>query len=136
MTIVAFASWDPLHDLLALQQRLSRQDPEPSDWAPAVDLYETADRYVIVAEVPGIRQEDIRLEVHDGRVTLAGTRRPRSAGSEQYHRIERGHGSFRRTFQLPQAVDGSAVTADLRDGVLTVTCPKQPEASPHRVHIS
>jgi len=133
---VAFASWDPLHDLLALQQRLSRQDPEPSDWAPAVDLYETADRYVIVAEVPGLRQEDIRLEVHDSRVTLAGTRRPRPAGSEQYHRIERGHGTFRRTFQLPEPVDSTAVTADLHDGVLTVTCPKQPEASPRRVHIS
>ena len=136
MTGVAFASWDPLHDLLALQQRLGRQDPEPSDWAPAVDLYETGDRYVIAVEVPGIRQEDIRLEAHDGRVTIAGVRHPRPAGSGQYHRIERGHGSFRRTFQLPQLIDAPAITADLRDGVLIVTCPKQPEASPRRIHIS
>jgi HSP20 family protein len=136
MTSVAFASWDPLHDLLAIQQRLARQDPEPSDWAPAVDLYETPDRYVIVAEVPGIRQEDIRLEARDGSVTLAGTRHPRPTRSEQYHRIERGHGTFRRTFQLPQPVDATGITADLRDGVLTVTCPKLPEASARRIQIS
>jgi len=133
---VAFASWDPLHDLLAIQQRLSRQEPEPADWTPAVDLYETADRYVIVAEVPGMRQEDIHLEAHDGRLTLAGTRRPRPAGAEQYHRIERGHGSFRRTFPLPHPVDAARITADLRDGVLTVTCPKLPEAAARHIQIS
>jgi HSP20 family protein len=137
MTGVAFASWDPLLDLLAIQHRLNRQDgPGPADWTPAVDLYETVDRYTIVAEVPGMRQDDIHIEAHDGRVALAGTRHPRRGGAGQFHRLERGYGTFRRTFQLPHAVDAARITADLREGVLTVTCPKLPEASARRVRIS
>src|SRR5688572_8018586 len=67
---------------------------------------------------------DLDIRVHDGRVTIAGVRRERPRQCEQYHRVERGHGSFSRTFHLPIAVDGERVTADLRDGVLTITCPK------------
>ena len=73
----------------------------------------------------------------DGRLTLSGVRRERDAACEQYHRVERGHGSFSRTFQLPVPVDAERITADLRDGVLTVTCPKAADggraAHPHHV---
>ena len=62
--------------------------------------------------------------MHEGRLTLSGVRRERDAPCEQYHRVERGHGSFSRTFQPPVPVDAERITADLRDGVLTVTCPK------------
>ena len=62
--------------------------------------------------------------MHDGRLTLAGVRQERSLPTEQFHRVERGRGSFSRTFQLPIAVDAERITADLRDGVLTVMCPK------------
>ena len=132
---MAFARWDPIRDLLAIQQRLDRYAPGPAGWTPPVDLYETPDRYVITAELPGLSRTDIDIQLHDGRLTLAGTRREQVSACEQYHRVERGHGSFRRTFQLPDAIDDAAVTADLRDGVLTVTCPKATDSSRRRIHV-
>ena len=132
---MAFARWDPLRDLLAIQQRLDRFKPG-AGWNPPVDLHETPDSYVVTAEVPGLSRDDIEINMHDGRLTLSGTRRERSAACEQYHRVERGRGSFSRTFQLPIAVDAERIVADLRDGVLTVTCPKSAEAAVRRIHVS
>lgn len=131
---MAFARWDPVGDLLALQRQLDRFSPDTSGWVPPVDLHETADRYVLVAELPGLQPGDARIAVHDGRLTLSGARREGPA-CQQYHRIERGHGAFSRTFQLPLPVDVDAITADLQDGVLTVTVPKIPDA-PRRIRIS
>lgn len=132
---MAFARWDPIRDLLAIQQRLDRYAPGPAGWKPAVDLHETPDSYVISAEVPGMSREDLEIHAHEGRITVSGVRRERTGGCEQYHRIERGHGGFSRTFQLPLPIDADAITADLRDGVLTVRCPKLTEAA-RRIHVS
>ena len=132
---MAFARWDPIRDLLAIQQRLDRFAPGPSGWMPPVDLHETPDHYVITAEVPGLAREDVDIRVHDGNVTLSGTRRERPSACEQYHRIERGHGDFTRTFHLPLPIDGDHIAADLRDGILTVTCPKAAEAAARRIRI-
>jgi HSP20 family protein len=133
---VAFARWDPIRDLLAIQQRLDRFAPGPAGWRPAVDLHETSERYVITAEVPGMSRGDLDIHVHEGRITISGVRRERNAPCEQYHRVERGYGSFSRTFQLPAPVDADRVTADLRDGVLTVTCPKLDDGSARRIQVS
>lgn len=133
---MAFARWDPIRDLLAIQQRLDRFAPAPSGWTPAVDLLETADRYVITAELPGVDRADLDIKVHDGRITISGTRRERLQACEQYHRVERGHGSFSRTFQLPVPVDAGRVAADLRDGLLTVSCPKTTDGTMRRIDIS
>jgi HSP20 family protein len=133
---VAFARWDPLRDLLAIQQRLDRFAPGPAGWQPPVDLYETADAYVLTAEIAGVNREDIDIQTGDGRLTLSGVRQDRPMACEQFHRLERGHGSFQRTFQLPQPIDHSAVTADLKDGVLTVKCPKLPASSTRRIPIT
>jgi len=133
---VAFTRWDPIRDLLAIQQRLDRFAPGPAGWIPAVDLHETPDHYVVTAELPGVKREDLQIHVHDGQLTLSGVRREREAACEQYHRVERGHGSFSRTFQLPAPVDADRIVADLRDGVLTVTCPKTNEATARRIRIS
>src|SRR5262245_46359368 len=62
---MAFARWDPLGDLLAMQQQLDRVSPSPSGWIPPVDLFENADRYVLTAEIPGLRREDVHIQVHD-----------------------------------------------------------------------
>jgi HSP20 family protein len=126
---MAFTRWDPIRDLLAIQQRLDRFKPGPAGWAPPVDLHETPDHYVITAELPGLAREDLEIHVHEGRLTLTGVRRERGETCEQYHRVERGHGSFSRSFQLPMPVDAERITADLRDGVLTVMCPKANGAS-------
>ena len=133
---MAFARWDPIRDLLAIQQRMDRFAPGPAGWTPPVDLHETPDAYVVTAEVPGLASDDIDIQFHDSRLTLTGTRRERPAACEQYHRVERGHGTFSRTFQLPLPVDAERITADLRDGVLTIMCPKGPDTATRRIHIT
>jgi HSP20 family protein len=133
---VAFARWDPIRDLLAIQQRLDRYAPGPEGWTPAVDILETSDQYLLTAEVPGISRDDLDIRVHDGRITISGVRHERTPSCEQYHRVERGHGSFSRTFHLPVPVDGDRVTADLREGVLTVSCPKVGDGAARRIQVS
>ena len=132
---MAFARWDPIRDLLAIQQRLDRYAPGPAGWKPAVDLHETQEHYVIVAEVPGMRRDDLEIHLHEGRITISGVRQERTGPCEQYHRMERGHGSFSRTFQLPLPIDAGSISAELRDGVLTVKCPKIAESS-RRIQVS
>jgi len=122
---VAFSRWDPLQDLLALHERINRLSTmDAPGWMPPVDLYEAADRYVITAELPGLSREDVQIHVQDGKLFLRGQRPAGAAACEQYHRVERGHGQFSRTFALPQAVNVEAIDADLRDGILTVSIPK------------
>ena len=133
---MAFARWDPIRDLLAIQQRLDRFAPGPAGWTPPVDLHETADAYVLTAEIPGLTRDDLDIQFHDTRLTLSGVRRDRRSESDEYHRIERGHGSFSRTFQLPLPVDADRITADLRDGVLTVICPKSADAAGRRIRVT
>jgi HSP20 family protein len=132
---MAFVRWDPLRDFLDIQQRMNRIAPGPTGWTPPVDILETPESYVVLAELPGLGQDDVQLQVRDGRLTITGVRRERESACEQFHRIERGHGSFSRTFQLPVPVDADRITADLRDGVLTVTCPKTTDGPSRRIHI-
>ena len=132
---MAFARWDPIRDLLAIQQRLDRFAPGPAGWSPPVDLLETTDAYLVMAELPGVIREDLTISMHDdGRLTIAGVRRERLG--EEYHRVERGHGNFSRTLHLPIPVDADRITADLHDGVLTVSCPKAPDGGGRRILIT
>jgi HSP20 family protein len=133
---VAFARWDPLRDLLAIQQRLDRFAPAPAGWQPPVDLYETTDAYVVTAELPGVEQGDVEIQTGDGRLTLSGSRREHRVACEQYHRLERGHGAFQRSFQLPLPIDSDKITAELKDGVLTIRCPKTAGAAARRITIT
>jgi HSP20 family protein len=133
---MAFARWDPIRDLLAIQQRLDRFAPAQSGWIPPIDVHETVEDYVITAELPGLGRDDVHIHVADGQVTISGQRREPEVPYEQFHRVERGHGSFSRTFKLPLPVDAGRVTADLRDGVLTIVCPKDAEAAPRRIRVS
>jgi HSP20 family protein len=133
---MAFPRWDPIRDLLAIQQRLDRFAPSPSGWIPPIDVHETTDEYVITAELPGLGRDDVQIQVNEGRVQISGQRRERDIPCEQYHRVERGHGSFSRTFELPLPVDGDRVSADLRDGILTIICPKTAESAPRRIRVS
>ena len=91
---VAFVRWDPLQDLLATQQRMDRLATGPTGWTPAVDVFETPDRYVVMVELPGLTQDDVQLQHHEGRLTISGMRRERESPCEQFHRIERGHGEL------------------------------------------
>lgn len=122
---MAFTRWDPLQDLLALQERINRlAGTDEAGWTPPVDIYETEARYVVTAEVAGLAREDLQIQLQDGKLTLRGERQSGEAASVRFERVERGHGRFVRAFVLPRAVDASAVTADLQDGVLTISVPK------------
>jgi len=125
MIFVAFSRWDPLHDLLALHERMNRlgSDDAPG-WTPAVDLYETADRFVLSIELPGLKRDQIKIELQHEILTVRGDRAVQHEAGAQFHRVERGHGPFTRSFSLPQPVDGDHVQAEFRDGVLTVVIPK------------
>ena len=132
---MAFPRWDPVRDLLAIQQRLDRFAPGSTGWSPPVDLHETPNRYVLTAEVPGLQRDDLRIDLRDGLLRISGVRRQRPT-CEKYHQLERGYGAFTRAFQLQAPVDGDAITADLRDGVLLVTCPKVSGAGARRIPIA
>ena len=133
--IVAFARWDPFRDLLTIQHRLERLATGPQGWTPAMDLCETAQAYILTAELPGVAREQVRIDIRDGKLTLHGRREAR-VSCERYHQVERGHGEFCRSVVLPQAVDTSAISAEMRDGVLTVTVPKAAEAVRRNVEVS
>jgi HSP20 family protein len=122
---VAFTRWDPLQDLLALHERINRlAGSDEAGWMPPVDLYEAPDCYVVTAEVAGLSREDIQIHIQEGKLTLRGERPPRDSQPARFDRVERGHGRFARTFALPHAVDATAITADLQNGVLTIDIPK------------
>jgi HSP20 family protein len=129
-------AWDPFRDLQALQDRLVR--PPAEAWAPPIDVYETATGYVVTAEVPGLTRELIELALEDTRLTIRGRRPdPGSATGRavRFHQVERGRGPFSRTFQFADRVDGTKVTADLANGVLTVTLPKLAEPPARTIEV-
>jgi HSP20 family protein len=117
-----------MRDLRVWQERLERLSAHhPDSWTPPIDVYETDDRYVIAAELPGLAREHIELALEDSRLTIRGQRIDRTASGGDvihFHQVERGHGAFARTFDFGSKIDTDAVSADLTNGVLTVTLPK------------
>ena len=121
--------------MLAIQLKMERLPASaPRGWVPASDLCETADAYIVTAELPGVLRAQVRVEFNDGHLTLHGRRDARVA-CEQYHQMERGHGEFARTFRLPLDIDADRITADLKDGVLTVVVPKAAGSGPRKVDV-
>jgi len=105
-------------------------------WSPSVDVREDEHNFVIVAELPGMAKEDIDLEVEQNTLAIKGERKfERKDEGESYHFVERSYGSFYRSFRLPKNVDGDAIGAEYKDGLLTVTLPKKEEVKPKKVEI-
>jgi HSP20 family protein len=132
-------------DPFRVMDALLRWDPFRGDWGgvgqnlefvPRFDVKETQDAYVISADLPGVKDEELNVSLSGNLLTISGTREDehREEG-ESYYAIERSHGSFARSFTMPDGVDGESVTADLKQGVLTVRIPKKPEAQPKRIAI-
>jgi HSP20 family protein len=139
MPIVAFSRWDPLRDLIALHEQIGQLvGTDAPGWTPAVDLYETATDFILTADLPGLSRDQIDVSVDDNRVIIRGERigGPIDMPCEQFHRVERGHGRFSRSFALPDAVDVERVSADLKDGILTVRIPKTRGRGASRVSVS
>ena len=105
-------------------------------WAPAVDLKETEDAYVIEADVPGLKKDEIGLVIVDNVVTLKGERKNEHESTNGgYHRFERRYGSFQRSFEIPGGFENDKVEANYTHGVLTVTLPKREEAKPKQIEV-
>lgn len=107
-----------------------------SRWAPAVDIREEADRYILHADIPGVSAEDIEISMDNGVLTIRGERTHSTEESEKgYHRQERQHGLFMRRFTLPDTVDAGAIEATNKDGVLEVMLPKSPAQQPRKIEV-
>ena len=128
---------NPWRDLRGWQERLERLAGHHGDaWAPPIDVYETPDRYVIAAEVPGLTREQIELAMEDSRLTISGRRVEDPAGPDgHFHQVERGHGAFTRTFEFADKIDAEQVSADLTDGVLRITLPKVPPPAARKIAV-
>lgn len=119
---------DRIHDLFEQALLASEYDERegglPGTWAPAVDVLETEDSYLLYAELPGVRREDIQLQVKDRRLELSG-RRPTLGENRNFLRMERSYGPFRRTFELSVPVETDGISAQFEQGVLKVYVPKR-----------
>jgi HSP20 family protein len=126
--------WDPLQDLVTWHDRVRRSTGASSGWSPPVDVYEAADHYVIVVELPGLTSADFDVQATEEQVTVSG-QRVSQPGDGRFVHVERGHGAFSRSFAFSQPLTVSGIGADFRDGLLTIKAPKQPKSNPHRVDV-
>jgi HSP20 family protein len=109
---------------------------EMPGFAPAVDIYEDEGMITVSAQLPGVKSEDLHIDVENNVLTLSGERKlEREDKREGYHRIESSYGSFTRSFVLPESADSEKVEANLSDGVLTVRIPKRPEAAIKHIEV-
>ena len=130
-----------------LQQKLNRLFEETflplgaepfsmAAWSPSCDIYETENDIVVKAEIPGVKKEDVKLTMQDNVLTLSGERKfEEETKKENYVRVERGYGSFTRSFTLPPFVDEKKISAEFKDGLLEVKLPKLEQAKPKEVEI-
>jgi HSP20 family protein len=141
MTLVR---WTPARELASMEiDRLNRMVGDwygksfNRSWVPAVDIYENdAHEYVIKAELPELKREDIDVSVENHVLTIKGERKAElDTTSDNYHRLERQYGSFTRSFVLPTTVDTNRISASYKDGVLTLRIPQREEAKPRQIQV-
>ena len=129
--------WPSFGRLSNFQDELARLFESPlTGWAPALDVHEDKDAYVIHAELAGLKREDIDVSLQDGALVISGERRAgKVEEGVEVHRQERFYGKFQRALSLPEPVAADKVKADYKDGVLTVTLPKSEEAKPKKIDV-
>jgi HSP20 family protein len=145
---MSLVRWNPFRELEDMQSRLNRlfgDAPFPrmredgmslSGWSPAVDVQETEKEYLIKADLPDVKKEDVKVELLDGALTIEGERQQeKEEKGKKFHKIEREYGKFLRRFALPTEVDASNVQAEFKNGVLNVHLPKSAAAKPKAVAV-
>lgn len=146
---MTLSGWDPTRDMNLLQERMNKlfedslrrgrttdQEHPMGTWMPAVDIYETDDRIVLKADLPGVDQSGIDLRIEDNTLILRGERKfAHEERKEDFLRIERTYGSFQRTFRLPSSVDQGRVKATHDDGVLEVVLLKKEDSRPQAIKV-
>jgi HSP20 family protein len=147
--INTLSRYEPLQELEEIQNRLSsffgrspgrrgdgHEDLALADWAPTADISEDENEYVIKAELPELKKEDVKVTVENGVLTISGERKfEKEEKKKKYHRVERAYGRFVRSFALPDNADPSKVKADFKDGMLTVHLPKSEKAKPKQIEV-
>jgi HSP20 family protein len=136
--------WDPIREVTAVQNELSRlmnglfegNGRTTQSWVPTLDAWETEDALVYAFDLPGVSQDTISVEAEDNLLTVSATREQSSEISgENYHRVERRHGTFTRTVGLPQGVAEDAIKASYKDGVLEIRVPKPEQVKPRKIEV-
>ena len=146
--MTALMRWDPFRELEEMSDRLNRMVARPvtktsgkealtvADWIPTVDISETAGEYVIQAELPEVKKDDVKVTLEEGVLTIQGQRRQeKDEKTTKYHRIERSYGTFVRSFSLPDQVNENGVKAEFKDGVLNLHIPKSEKAKPRAIEV-
>jgi HSP20 family protein len=151
---MSLVRWDPFRELEEMSERLNRavggvarsgvaraseagrEALTVPDWAPVVDISETDGEYLIKAEIPEVKREDVKVSVENGVLTMQGERKQeKEEKGKKFHRVERYYGSFLRTFTVPDNVDDTKVRAEFKDGVLNVHLPKTEKAKPKAIDV-
>jgi HSP20 family protein len=140
--------WDPFRDLMSIQNELNRLfgrtygggesgTGASGGWVPALDVFETQDRFVVAVELPGIEPAEVEVSVEDSTLTVKGQREffYKDATDESVRRIERRYGQFTRSLTLPQTADAGKIEASFDKGVLTISVPKREEAKPRKITV-
>ena len=146
----SFTRWNPIRDLEDMQRRFSTLlDIAPTgnggekemltvtEWSPSVDISEDDKEFLVKAELPDVKREDIKVNVENGVLTITGERKfEKEEKGKKYHRIERSYGSFTRSFTLPEVVKADKVAAEFKDGLLHVRLPKDESAKPKNIAVN
>jgi HSP20 family protein len=137
--------WNPARDFARLQEEVNRlfegslaltRNGESHGWTPAVDVFEDVEGVTFKFDLPEVEAKDVDVRLEDGTLTVRGVRKlEREDKREGYHRIERAHGAFARTFTLPATLEADKATAEQKNGVLRVFVPKRAEAKPKSVSV-
>ncbi|MBX3235993.1 MAG: Hsp20/alpha crystallin family protein [Nitrospiraceae bacterium] len=143
------SQWNPWKELEDMEKRLSslwgrpvpktggeRESISVAEWSPLVDITEDDKEYLINAELPEVKREDVKLTVQDNVLSISGDRKcEKEEKGKKYHRVERTYGSFLRSFTVPEDADGGKVTAEYKDGMLKVHLPKTEKSKPKSVEV-
>ena len=130
---------DRLDRLFGLTSRALNGEKEAmtvSQWTPLVDIIEDNNEYLVKAELPELKKEEVKVNVENGQLTISGERKSeKEEKGKKFHRIERSYGSFLRSFTLPESVNADTVSAEFKDGVLSVHLPKDEKAKPKSIEV-
>jgi HSP20 family protein len=145
MTLVSYEPWSFVNRLQRQLDQAFNNTPAETEtvstqsvaWIPRVDVHEEADRFVVLADVPGVEAKDIDITAEKGVLTIRGERRTEKKEGDQsgYERIERTSGSFQRRFTLPDTANTESIKAKQTNGVLEVSIPKHPQVQPRRISV-
>jgi HSP20 family protein len=145
--------WDPFQDLRSAQEEMAQMSPmlahalglharqgggraTTTAWAPALDISERKDAYLVMVELPGVEVDDLEITLEDGLLTIQGERQfAHDSSEQQFHRVERSYGAFRRSITLPDHVMGDGIEATVDNGVLQILVPKMEQSTPKRIQV-